>query len=56
LERWGLPLDEPHLWPARVARVTPAQVRRAARRHIDPAALVRVEFGPIRRRTGRASA
>jgi len=56
LERWGLPLDEPHTWPGRVARVTPAQVRRAARRHIDPAALVRVEFGPIRPRARRASA
>jgi zinc protease len=51
LERWGLPLDEPLRWPERVARVAAAQVRRAARRHLDPAALVRVEFGPIRRRT-----
>jgi zinc protease len=50
LERWGLPLDEPLRWPERVARVTASQVRRAARRHIDPAALVRVEYGPIRRR------
>ncbi len=51
LERWGLPLDEPLQWPGRVARVTPGQVRRAARRHLHPDALARVEFGPIRRRT-----
>ncbi len=50
LERWGLPLDEPLRWPERVARITPAQVRRAARRHLHPEALVRVEYGPIRRR------
>ena len=43
-------LDEPLRWPERIARVTPRQVRRAARRHIDPSALVRVEYGPIRRR------
>jgi zinc protease len=46
LERWSLPLDEPLRWPERIARVTPRQVRQAARRHIDPAALVRVEYGP----------
>lgn len=56
LERWGLPLDEPVHWPERVARVTAAKVRRAARKHIDPSALVRVEFGPIRPRGQRASA
>ena len=56
LERWGLPLDEPMKWPERVARVTAAKVRRAARAHIDPSALIRVEFGPIRRRGQRASA
>ena len=50
LERWGLPLEEPVLWPDRIARVTPRQVRQAARRHIHPAALARVEFGPIRPR------
>jgi zinc protease len=50
LERYGLGLDEPVLWPERVATVTPRQVRRAARVHINPAALARVEFGPIRRR------
>ena len=56
LERWGLPLEEPLDWPERIARVTPKQVRQAARRHIDPAALVRVEYGPIRRRARRANA
>jgi zinc protease len=56
LERWGLGLDEPVLWPERVSRVTPRQVRQAARKHIDPAALIRVEFGPIRRRGHDASA
>jgi zinc protease len=50
LERYGLGLDEPILWPDRVAAVTPRQVRRAARLHLNPAALARVEFGPIRRR------
>jgi zinc protease len=54
LERWGLPLDEPQLWPERVVRVSARQVRRAARRHIDPSALVRVEFGPVRARARRA--
>jgi zinc protease len=56
LERWKLGLDEPIRWPERIARVTPRQVRRAARAHLDPSALVRVEFGPIRRRGGRARA
>ncbi len=56
LERWALGLDEPLHWPERIARVTPRQVRRAARAHINPAALTRVEFGPIRRRGQRASA
>jgi len=56
LERWGLGLDEPVLWPDRVARVTPAQVRRAARLHIQPDSLSRVEFGPVRRRRQRPRA
>ena len=56
LERWGLGLDEPLRWPERIARVTARQVRRAARAHIDPSALVRVEYGPIRRRSRRADA
>ncbi len=55
-ERWGVGLDEPLRWPDRIARVTPRQVRQAARAHIDPAALARVEYGPIRRRSRRASA
>jgi zinc protease len=50
LERWGLGLDEPIHWPERIARVTAKQVRRAARSHIHPATLSRVEFGPVRRR------
>jgi zinc protease len=49
LEHWGLPLDEPLAWGRRIASVTPRAVRKAARVHIDPAALVRVEYGPIRR-------
>jgi zinc protease len=50
LERWGLPLDEPRKWPERIARITPAQVRAAARRHLHPEAIVRVEYGPTRGR------
>jgi zinc protease len=50
LERWHLSLDQPLRWPERIAKVTPRQVRRAARAHLDPSALIRVEFGPIRRR------
>ena len=49
LERYGLGLDEPITWPDRVAAITPRQVRRAARLHLHPAALARVELGPIRR-------
>jgi zinc protease len=52
LERWGLPLDEPLDAPRRIAAITPREVRRAARTHIDPGALIRVEYGPIHR--GRA--
>jgi zinc protease len=55
LERWGLPLDEPVRWPERIARVSARRVRSAARRHINPAALVRVEYGPIRPRGHRRS-
>ena len=47
LEWWGLPLDEPITWPDRIARITPRQVRDATRVHIDPNALIRVEYGPI---------
>ncbi len=56
LEKWGLPLDEPLHWPDRIARVTPRQVRKAARKNIDPTALIRVEYGPIRRRSDDADA
>jgi zinc protease len=56
LERWELPLDEPVHWPERVARVTPRQVRRAARTHLHPEALCRVELGPVRRRGQSTSA
>ncbi len=55
LERWGLGLDAPLHWPERIAQVTPRQVRRAARTHIDPSAMVRVEYGPIRPRSRRAN-
>jgi zinc protease len=56
LERWGLPLDEPLRWPDRIARVTPRKVRQASRKHIDPSAMVRVEYGPIQRKSRRADA
>ena len=50
LERWDLGLDEPLLWPERISRVTPKQVRDAARAHIRPDSLSRVEYGPLRPR------
>jgi zinc protease len=50
LERWGLSLDEPKHWPERIATITPRQVRKAARTHLHPGALSRVELGPSRRR------
>ncbi len=50
LEHWGLPLDEPLAWADRIASVTPRAVRKAAKQHVDPSALVRVEYGPIRRK------
>ena len=56
IERWELGLDEPILWPDRVAKVTPKQVRRAARTHLHPEAISRVELGPLRRRGRRADA
>jgi zinc protease len=56
LERYGLDLDEPVTWPDRVAAITPRQVRRAARAHLNPSALARVEFGPIRPRDRRSQA
>lgn len=54
LERWGLPLNEPITWPERISRVTARQVRRAAKAHLDPSAMARVEYGPIRPKAGRA--
>ena len=44
--------------PAGSTRMSPPAdcPRQAARAHLDPAALARVEFGPIRRRGHRASA
>jgi zinc protease len=56
LERWGRPLDEPLTWPDRIAAITPARVRKAARAHLAPEALCRVELGPIRRRGQRSRA
>src|SRR5262249_5082663 len=56
LERFGLDLDEPRRWPQRIASITPAQVRKAARAHLRPDALCRVELGPPRRRTRRGEA
>jgi zinc protease len=56
LERWGRSLDEPRSWPDRIAAITPAQVRRAARAHLAPEALCRVELGPLRRRGQRSRA
>jgi zinc protease len=50
LERWGLPLDEPIKLPERISRITPRRVRAAARRHIHPSELSRVEYGPIAKR------
>jgi zinc protease len=50
LERWGLPLEDPLLWPDRIARVSPRAVRAASRRQIDPGAIARVEYGPLRTR------
>ncbi len=47
---WGMPLDEPTRWPDRIAAITPSQVRAVTRAHIDPNALVRVEYGPVHRR------
>lgn len=50
LAYYGLPLDTPIRLPSRLARITPDAVRRAARTHINPTALARVEYGPIRGR------
>src|SRR5208283_4583956 len=50
LERLGLSLDEPRHWSERIARITPTQVRQAARTHLRPGSLFRVEYGPLVRR------
>jgi len=50
LERLGLSLDEPKHWPERIARITARQVRQAARTHLRPDSLCRVEYGPLVRR------
>ena len=56
LERYGRPLEEPRAWPDRIAAVTAAEVRKAARKHLVPEALSRVELGPVRRRGQRSRA
>jgi zinc protease len=56
LERWGLDLDEPLRWPDRILAITSDQVRKAARAHLRPEALCRVELGPLRRRGQRTRA
>ncbi len=50
LERLGLSLDEPKHWPERISRITARQVRQAARAHLRPGSLFRVEYGPLVRR------
>jgi zinc protease len=50
LERWGLPIETPLQWPDQLAAVTARQVRKAARTHLRPESLCRVELGPLRRR------
>ncbi len=47
LARCGLDLEEPREWPGRVAGITADLVRAAARTHITPGAISRVELGPI---------
>ena len=56
LERWGLPLDEPKDWPERIAAITPAQVRKAARRPPPPRGAQPRRAGPVRRRGQRSRA
>jgi zinc protease len=47
LERLGLSLDLPRQWPDRIAQITAGDVRQAARSHLHPDALFRVEYGPL---------
>ncbi|MGC8642506.1 MAG: M16 family metallopeptidase, partial [Isosphaeraceae bacterium] len=54
LERLGLCLDEPRRWPERIARIKADEVRQAARAHLRPNALFRVEYGPIGTRKSRS--
>ena len=56
LERWGRPLEEPKEWPDRLMDVTSREVRKAARAHLHPEALSRIELGPVRRRGRRTRA
>ena len=56
LERLGQGLDEPKHWPERIAAITPRQVRQAARAHLHPQSLFRVEYGPTLPRKHRPSA
>lgn len=46
LESLGLPLDQHRLWPDRLARISPDQVRAAAARNLRPDALARIVYGP----------
>jgi zinc protease len=45
LERLGLPLDLPSRWPDQIHRITPAEVRNAARTHLRPERLIEVTIG-----------
>ncbi len=56
IERFGLGLDHPLKWPERIAAITARQVRKAARTHLRPDGLFRVELGPARRRGKRVRA
>ncbi len=47
LERFNLPLNDPLSWPRCLERLTPSDVRAAAKRHIHPTSLVRVIYGPL---------
>ena len=55
-ERWGLPVDDPLRAPERWEKLSPAEIRGAARRRIAPEALLRVEYGPILSKGSRSDA